>query len=244
MRSETATRGFFDPLGELAPLEESTMSKRSHGRHGREGRRRHSHRSSGSDDDDAAGPARDASLLADLDASLLTDEERAFEEARGVAEEKVRLYREVAKLAIIVVPLLIFIPWVGGLVFFFGGISLARKAYRLFYEPQLRDRLIGDEVRKRHPELDAGEVDTIATRIAVGALRYYMLRYTRNRVVAFDLDAALSFEGETGPYLQYSVVRARNILAKVADRFDAAAIDARSAAMAARSASSNPTGGS
>jgi len=149
MRSETATRGFFDPLGELAPLEESTMSKRSHGRHGREGRRRHSHRSSGSDDDDAAGPARDASLLADLDASLLTDEERAFEEARGVAEEKVRLYREVAKLAIIVVPLLIFIPWVGGLVFFFGGISLARKAYRLFYEPQLRDRLIGDEVRKR-----------------------------------------------------------------------------------------------
>jgi arginyl-tRNA synthetase len=45
-----------------------------------------------------------------------------------------------------------------------------------------------------------------------------MLRFSRNRVVAFDIDDALAFEGETGPYLQYSVVRARNILAKVAER--------------------------
>ena len=60
---------------------------------------------------------------------------------------------------------------------------------------------------------------TTARQIAVGALRYYMLRFSRNRVVAFDLSAALAFEGETGPYLQYSVVRARNILAKVAKRY-------------------------
>jgi arginyl-tRNA synthetase len=91
-------------------------------------------------------------------------------------------------------------------------------------------RRAGDEVRKRHPELDAGEVEAIAGRIAVGALRYYMLRFTRNRVVAFDLDAALAFEGETGPYLQYSVVRARNILAKVADRFAGEPTDAESLA--------------
>lgn len=64
----------------------------------------------------------------------------------------------------------------------------------------------------------------MARRIAVGAVRYYMLRHTRNRVVAFDLDAALSFEGETGPYLQYSVVRARNILGKVALAFGPDAI--------------------
>jgi len=92
----------------------------------------------------------------------------------------------------------------------------------------LIDRLIAraaTEIRKRNPDMDAAVVSNTARAIAVGALRYYMLRFTRNRVVAFDLDAALSFEGETGPYLQYSVVRARNILAKVADREGGAAID-------------------
>ncbi len=74
------------------------------------------------------------------------------------------------------------------------------------------------EVRSRNPEDPADTVEARARRIAVGALRYYMLRTSRNRVVAFDLDAALTFEGETGPYLQYSVVRARNILARVAER--------------------------
>ena len=74
------------------------------------------------------------------------------------------------------------------------------------------------EVRRRNPDDDPARVRTTARRIAVGALRYYMLRFTRNRVVAFDLDDALAFEGETGPYLQYSVVRAKNILAKLAER--------------------------
>ena len=85
----------------------------------------------------------------------------------------------------------------------------------------LIDRLVERaeaEVRERHSDIGAAEVAEIARRIAVGALRYYMLRFTRNRVVAFDLDAALAFDGETGPYLQYAVVRARNILAKVAER--------------------------
>jgi arginyl-tRNA synthetase len=75
-----------------------------------------------------------------------------------------------------------------------------------------------EEVRKRNPDFDDGRVRGTASRIAVGALRYYMLRFSRNRVVAFDIDDALAFEGETGPYLQYSVVRARNILAKTAER--------------------------
>ena len=82
------------------------------------------------------------------------------------------------------------------------------------------------EVRERHPEDPELEVAEIARRIAIGALRYYMLRFSRNRVVAFDLDAALAFEGETGPYLQYSVVRARNILAKLAERRGADEADA------------------
>ncbi|ANM31981.1 hypothetical protein ABI59_00075 [Acidobacteria bacterium Mor1] len=71
------------------------------------------------------------------------------------------------------------------------------------------------EVTKRNADMDAAVADDTARKIAVGALRYYMLRFTKNRVVAFDLDSALAFEGETGPYLMYSVVRARNILAKL-----------------------------
>ena len=75
------------------------------------------------------------------------------------------------------------------------------------------------EVSARNPDMDSAALDETARRIGVGALRYYMLRFSRNRVVAFDLDDALAFEGETGPYLQYSVVRAKNILTKVAAKF-------------------------
>ncbi len=62
---------------------------------------------------------------------------------------------------------------------------------------------------------DAGEIrQRIAEQIAIGALRYFMLKFTRNSVIAFDFKDALSFEGETGPYVQYAVVRARNIFRK------------------------------
>ena len=74
------------------------------------------------------------------------------------------------------------------------------------------------EVDMRHqdkPEADRAEV---AQRIAVGALRYFMLKFTRNTVIAFDLQEALSFEGETGPYVQYAAVRARNIFRKLEER--------------------------
>jgi arginyl-tRNA synthetase len=94
----------------------------------------------------------------------------------------------------------------------------------------LLDALFGrarEEIRSRNPEMPPRVLDETATRIGVGALRYYMLRFSRNRVVAFDLDDALSFEGETGPYLQYSVVRARNILAKVQARLGEDSVDVR-----------------
>jgi arginyl-tRNA synthetase len=81
----------------------------------------------------------------------------------------------------------------------------------------LLDRLITaakSEVDTRHPELSAAERETIAKQIAVGALRYFMLRFTRNTVIAFDFKDALSFEGETGPYVQYAIVRAANIFRK------------------------------
>ena len=81
----------------------------------------------------------------------------------------------------------------------------------------LLDQLIAAaqaEVDTRHPDLSLAERSGIATQIGVGALRYFMLRFTRNTVIAFDFKDALSFEGETGPYVQYAVVRAANIFRK------------------------------
>ncbi len=81
----------------------------------------------------------------------------------------------------------------------------------------LLDRLIAsakNEVDGRHPQLTEAERTTIATQIAVGALRYFMLKFTKSSVIAFDFKEALSFEGETGPYAQYAVVRAANIFRK------------------------------
>jgi arginyl-tRNA synthetase len=70
------------------------------------------------------------------------------------------------------------------------------------------------EVDSRHPELSEAERAAIATQIATGALRYFMLKYTKPSVIAFDFKDALSFEGDTGPYAQYAVVRATNIFRK------------------------------
>ncbi len=70
------------------------------------------------------------------------------------------------------------------------------------------------EVDARHAQLADSERAAIATQIAIGALRYFMLKYTKQSVIAFDFKDALSFEGETGPYCQYAVVRATNIFRK------------------------------
>ena len=81
----------------------------------------------------------------------------------------------------------------------------------------LIDKLIAatqKEVDERHPELEEADRTVIAKEIAVGALRYFMLKFTRNSVIAFDFKDALSFEGETGPYIQYAVVRTRSIFRK------------------------------
>jgi arginyl-tRNA synthetase len=81
----------------------------------------------------------------------------------------------------------------------------------------LIDKLIAAtraEVDARQTGRDESERQKIAEQIAIGALRYFMLKFTRNSVIAFDFKDALSFEGETGPYIQYAVVRARNIFRK------------------------------
>ncbi|HTG94064.1 MAG TPA: arginine--tRNA ligase [Pyrinomonadaceae bacterium] len=71
------------------------------------------------------------------------------------------------------------------------------------------------EVESRHPDVSADEKRSTAHEIAVGALRYFLLKFTRNSVIAFDFDEALSFEGETGPYCQYAAVRANSIFRKL-----------------------------
>jgi arginyl-tRNA synthetase len=83
----------------------------------------------------------------------------------------------------------------------------------------LLDQLIvsaKSEVDSRHPELTDAERLAIATQISIGALRYFMLKFTKQSVIAFDFKEALSFEGETGPYAQYAVVRAASIFKKAA----------------------------
>ena len=74
------------------------------------------------------------------------------------------------------------------------------------------------EVDKRNPGLSADQKKRTAAQIACGALRYFMLKYARNSLIIFDFDDALSFEGETGPYLQYSSVRLNSIFRKMEER--------------------------
>ncbi len=88
----------------------------------------------------------------------------------------------------------------------------------------LIDKLVQEasrEVDSRHPEDPPEKRRLVAIQIATGALRYFLLKYTRNSVIAFDFQEALSFEGETGPYVQYSAVRARSIWRKLEERGEA-----------------------
>ena len=92
----------------------------------------------------------------------------------------------------------------------------------------LIDRLEADalrEVEVRHPTLSDEEMQETAHAIAVGALRYFLLKFTRNSVIAFDFKEALAFEGETGPYCQYAAVRANSIFRKLDLQVEAAAAE-------------------
>ena len=84
----------------------------------------------------------------------------------------------------------------------------------------LIDRLVdkaSEEVRSRQMTRDPAEQSAYARMIAVSALRYFLLKFSCHVIITFDFKEALAFEGETGPYLQYTIVRARNIFRKYAD---------------------------
>ncbi|MGE0448664.1 MAG: arginine--tRNA ligase [Vicinamibacterales bacterium] len=76
----------------------------------------------------------------------------------------------------------------------------------------------GAEVARRNPELGAEDRARLASQIAIAAIRYFMLKFSRGKLIVFDMEEALSFEGETGPYLQYAVVRANNIFNRLRQR--------------------------
>lgn len=85
----------------------------------------------------------------------------------------------------------------------------------------LIDKLIArslQEVKLRDPDIEEEKARKIAKEIAVGALRYFMIKFSSNAVIAFDFKDALAFEGDTGPYLQYTLVRINSILRKLEDR--------------------------
>ncbi len=75
------------------------------------------------------------------------------------------------------------------------------------------------EVRGRQPEVADDEQRKIAEQIGTAAIRYFLIKYSRTTVIAFDIDEAMTFDGESGPYLQYAVVRANNIFQKLNERF-------------------------
>jgi arginyl-tRNA synthetase len=74
------------------------------------------------------------------------------------------------------------------------------------------------EVEKRNADLPATDREEVARTIATAAVRYFLVKYSIAKMIVFDIAEALSFEGESGPYLQYAVVRANNIFAKVQER--------------------------
>jgi arginyl-tRNA synthetase len=99
-----------------------------------------------------------------------------------------------------------------------GSVSMSGRRGLGVKADDLIDRLEVNalkEVQARHAEISEAEQQKIAHQIAVAALRYFLLKYTRTSIIAFDFREALSFDGETGPYIQYSAVRANNIFRKL-----------------------------
>lgn len=90
-------------------------------------------------------------------------------------------------------------------------------------ESLLRD--LADAARERAKESRADDADALAQQIAVGAIKFQILRGTTGRDIIFDREQALSLEGDSGPYLQYAHARTHAILARAQEQGVAAKID-------------------
>jgi arginyl-tRNA synthetase len=98
-------------------------------------------------------------------------------------------------------------------------VEVSGRKGRAVKADDLIDQLVAKskhELESRNSGLSAAEVESIARAIAVAALRYFMVKFNLNTVIAFDFKEALNFEGDSGPYLQYTIVRLNSILKKIA----------------------------
>ena len=110
-------------------------------------RHRHRNRKQGRHDHDSEEETSDR--LASIDESLLSEEDRAYRAAQRLADRKVVLSRQVLRAALITVPLLIFQPFLGAIALIYFGVGVGRKAFRLLYEPRLREKFLQEEVQSR-----------------------------------------------------------------------------------------------
>ncbi|HEV2101346.1 MAG TPA: arginine--tRNA ligase [Candidatus Acidoferrum sp.] len=94
-----------------------------------------------------------------------------------------------------------------------------RKGFGVKADDLITRMLAAAETRvlQKHAEMAGVELKQTANALAVGALRFFLLKVTRNTIIAFDFEEALSAEGETGPYCQYAIVRIRGIRRKGAE---------------------------
>ncbi len=108
-------------------------------------------RDSGRDDDRGRDEFDDETNedLAAIDESLLSEEDRAYRLAQKLADRKVALSRQALRAALITVPLLIFVPFIGALALIYFGVGIGRRAFRLLYEPRLREKFLQEEVQRR-----------------------------------------------------------------------------------------------
>jgi arginyl-tRNA synthetase len=105
------------------------------------------------------------------------------------------------------------------LVMFEAGKMSSREGSIVTYDElveKMREKAI-EEVKKRNPGINEKKAREIANTIALGAMKYGMLKFDNNKVIVFDWEKMLEFEGDTGPYLQYACVRANKILQKYGD---------------------------
>ena len=101
-----------------------------------------------------------------------------------------------------------------------GGKISSREGELLLLH-QLLDTVINlaaEEVKKRHPEWNMEKIKENAEKIGLAALKFTYLAYDNNKTIMFDIEKAMRFEGETGPYLQYVYARIQSILSQAPER--------------------------
>ena len=148
-RSQTGSPS-LDSWEERRIFEDSKERSRMRGsRHRRRKHRRHGHDHDHDYDHDHAFDEETSDKLASIDESLLSEEDRTYRAAQRLADRKVVLSRQVLRAALITVPLLIFFPVAGVLSLIYFGVGIGRKAFRLVYEPRLREKFLQEEVRRR-----------------------------------------------------------------------------------------------